>query len=82
VGWTQSRLPNSGGSGLRNVRPSAYTKFGTSYLTWTKYGFLLNTAADLTDPGRTVLLFDGDMWHSNSGRELINGLFADGHAQT
>ena len=81
VGWTQSRLPFADGSALRNVKPSAYAKYGTSYLIWTRYAFLLNTASDLDDPARTVLLFDGDMWHSNSGRELINGLFADGHAQ-
>lgn len=81
VGWVQSRLPFSGESQLRNVHPTAFAKFGTSYLIWTKYGFLQNTAADLEDPAGTVLLFDGDMWHSNSGRELINGLFADGHVQ-
>lgn len=81
VGWTQSRLPFNDGSSLRDVHPTAFDKYGTSYLIWTKYGFLLNTAADLDNPAETVLLFDGDMWHSNAGRELINGLFADGHAQ-
>jgi prepilin-type processing-associated H-X9-DG protein len=87
VGWKQSRLTQLNGRGaavsmgLQNVRPSSFARFGTSYYCWTKFGFGLNTAADIERPAETVLMFDGDLWHSNSGRDLLNGLFADGHVQ-
>jgi prepilin-type processing-associated H-X9-DG protein len=87
VGWAQTRLSQldiTGGTasfGMRDVRPSSFAKFGTSYYCWTKYGFDLSNAADIEDPAQKVLLFDGDLWHSNAGRDLINGLFADGHVQ-
>ncbi|HEX9997151.1 MAG TPA: hypothetical protein VGB45_08415 [Abditibacterium sp.] len=80
VGWEKTRLPLGAGS-LRNVRPSSFQKFGTSYYCWTKYGFALYNASDIENPAQTILLFDGDLWHSNAGRQLINGLFADGHVQ-
>ena len=83
VGWTRSGLSLAGdiNAGLTNISPSAFAKLGTSYFCWTIYGFQLNTPADIENPSQTILLFDGDLWHSNSGRQLINGLFADGHVQ-
>lgn len=80
-GWTQSRLPTLSNSGLRNVKPSSFAKYGTSYFCFTKYGFALQTSADLPDPANVLLVFDGDLWHSNAGRQLINGMFADGHVE-
>ncbi|HEX8463972.1 MAG TPA: hypothetical protein VF627_05075 [Abditibacterium sp.] len=82
VGWKVSRLQISGiNQGLTNVLPTAYKKLGTSYFCWTIYGFQLSTAADIENPSQKILLFDGDLWHSNAGRQLINGMFADGHVQ-
>ncbi|RYX86525.1 hypothetical protein EON83_02315 [bacterium] len=80
-GWTQSRLPTLARSSLRNVTPSSYGKFGTSYYVFTKFGFAQNRADDIASPSQSLLLFDGDLWHVNSNQELLNGLFADGHAQ-
>ncbi len=81
VGWSKSRLPEGVTSTLTNVKPSSFRKYGTSYYCLTRYSFALHSAADLDDPTQTLLLFDGDLWHSNAGQELLNGLFADGHAQ-
>jgi prepilin-type processing-associated H-X9-DG protein len=80
-GWTQTRLPNSVG-GLQNVRPSSFSRFGTSYYCWTKYGFDQFSAVDLPQPEQTVLLFDGDLWHGKAPGDHLNALFADGHVQT
>jgi prepilin-type processing-associated H-X9-DG protein len=81
VGWTRSRLPQLVTSTLQNVKPSSFKKYGTSYYCLTSYGFALYNSADLENPARTLLLFDGDLWHINAGQDLLNGLFADGHAQ-
>lgn len=80
IGWTQNRLPNSQGS-LQNVLPSSFSKFGTSYYCWTKYGFAQVGAVDIDDPAQTVLLFDGDLWHGDANRARLNALFADGSVQ-
>jgi prepilin-type processing-associated H-X9-DG protein len=81
IGWRHSRLPQSVTSTLQNVKPSSFKKYGTSYYCLTTYGFALYSAADLENPAQSLLLFDGDLWHINAGQELLNGLFADGHAQ-
>ncbi|BCM88283.1 hypothetical protein IAD21_00114 [Abditibacteriota bacterium] len=80
-GWKQSRLPTLSRSSLRNVKPSSYAKFGTSYYVFTKFGFAQNRADDIESPSQSLLLFDGDLWHVNAEQELLNGLFADGHSQ-
>ncbi len=80
VGWTQSKLPSMNG-GLHDVKPSSYARFGTSYYCFTVWGFSQQTANDIPEPGETLLVFDGDLWHQNAGQSLLNGLFADGHAQ-
>ena len=80
VGWTQSRLPGMS-NGLPNVKPSSFATYGTSYYCLTKWGFSQKTADDIPDAGNTLLVFDGDLWHTNAGQELLNGLFADGHVQ-
>ena len=80
VGWVESRLPSMNG-GLRNVEPSSYAKYGTSYYCFTVWGFSQQTANDIEEPGNTLLVFDGDLWHQNAGQLLLNGLFADGHVQ-
>lgn len=80
-GWTQSRLSTLSDSALRDVHPSSYAKFGTSYYVFTLSGLAENSANDLDDPGQKLLMFDGDLWHVNHNQELLNGLFADGHAQ-
>ncbi len=80
-GWSQSRIPTLSRSSLRNVKPSSYAKFGTSYYVFTKFGFAQNRAEDIAAPSESLLLFDGDLWHVNASQELLNGLFADGHAQ-
>lgn len=81
VGWTQSHLPTLAQSSMRNIHPSSFAKFGTSYYVFTKFGFAQLRADDIEDPAQTLLLFDGDLWHVNNNQELLNGLFADGHAQ-
>lgn len=80
VGWTQTKLPSMRG-GIQDVKPSSFAKFGTSYYCFTVWGFAQKTANDIPDPGNTLLVFDGDLWHTNAGQDLLNGLFADGHAQ-
>ncbi len=84
VGWSVSRLQTDLQSGenrgLSNVFPSSYAKYGTSYYSWTKYGFDLKTFADIPDPGRRVLLFDGDTWHGSREQGKAGELFLDGHA--
>jgi len=81
VGWTQSRLPSLAGSDFRNVRPSSFKEYGTSYYVFTVHGLAEQRADDIPNPSQTLLMFDGDLWHVNSNQELLNGLFADGHAQ-
>lgn len=81
VGWTRSKLTMLTSSSLKNVKPSSFAKFGTSYYVYTKYGFSGLSADDIEEPATALLLFDGDLWHLNAGKELLNGLFADGHAQ-
>lgn len=81
VGWGVSKLTLHTQSSLRNVYPSSYAKYGTSYYVFTKYGFAGLSANDIPEPDTTLLLFDGELWHRNGGRQLLNGLFADGHAQ-
>ena len=80
-GWTQSRLPTLSGSDLRNVAPSSFKEYGTSYYVFTVHGLAEERAEDIPNPSQTLLMFDGDLWHVNSNQELLNGLFADGHAQ-
>ena len=80
-GWIQTRLPGGPENKLRNVAPSSFVKYGTSYYYSTIYGFELRCAADIENPSQTLLLFDGDLWHPNGGRPSLNGLFIDGHAQ-
>ncbi len=80
VGWTQTKLQVMGGD-LPNVKPSSFIKYGTSYYCFTVWGFAQKTANDMPNPGNTLLVFDGDLWHINAGQELMNGLFADGHVQ-
>ena len=79
VGWTQTKLAGMGD--LNNVKPSSFAQFGTSYYCFTVWGFAQKTADDIPNPGNTLMVFDGDLWHLNAGQELINGLFADGHVQ-
>lgn len=80
IGWTRSRLPGMS-NGLLNVKPSSFARFGTSYYCFTIWGFAQKTINDIAEPGNTLLVFDGDLWHHNAGQELLNGLFADGHVQ-
>ena len=80
VGWEQTKLPAMRG-GIRDVKPSSYAKFGTSYYCFTVWGFAQKTANDIPDPANTLLVFDGDLWHRNAGQDGMNGLFADGHVQ-
>ena len=80
TGWTIARLPGIN-NGLQNVKPSSFAKYGTSYYCFTVWGFAQNTANDIAEPGQTLLVFDGDLWHNNAGQDLMNGLFADGHVQ-
>ncbi len=79
VGWIQTKLPAMGS--FDNVKPSSFAEYGTSYYCFTVWGFAQKTADDIPDPGNTLLVFDGDLWHVNAGQELLNGLFADGHVQ-
>ena len=81
VGWTQTRLPTMVQSTLKNVKPSSFAKYGTSYYCFTVWGFSRQTANDIPEPSNALLVFDGDLWHQNAGQELLNGLFADGHVQ-
>lgn len=80
-GWKRSSLPTLSDSALQNVFPSSFKEYGTSYYVFTRYGFTLMTAADLENPGQTLLLFDGDLWHRRVNRKTLNGLFADGSAR-
>ena len=80
IGWEQTKLPAMRG-GIRDVKPSSYAKFGTSYYCFTVWGFAQKTANDIPDPANTLLVFDGDLWHRNAGQDGMNGLFADGHVQ-
>ncbi len=80
-GWTQTRLPGNDESKLRDVSPSSFLKYGTSYYYSTIYGFQLKCAADIENPAQRLLLFDGDLWHPSGSRPSLNGLFVDGHAQ-
>lgn len=80
TGWSASRLQIGAGAGLFNVRPSSFAKYGTSYYWWTQYSFDLRTVADIPDPSRRAVLFDGDLWHRVGTRELGSELFFDGHA--
>ncbi len=81
VGWTQSRLPTLSQSAMHDVHPSSFGNYGTSYYVFTVYGLAEKRADDIPNPSQTLLMFDGDLWHVNSNQELLNGLFADGHAQ-
>ncbi len=78
TGWTRSRLNYQG---LPDVRPSSFAKYGTSYYSWTIYGFNLNSVADIENPARKTLLFDGDLWHGNEANPRAGELFIDGHAE-
>lgn len=80
-GWTQSHIPTLAQSRLRDIHPSSYAKFGTSYYVFTVFGLAEKRAEDIDNPGQKLLMFDGDLWHVNHNQELLNGLFADGHAQ-
>lgn len=85
-GWTTSRLQanalTGGSQALSNVQPSSFARYGTSYYSWTIYGFNLLGAADISDPARKVVLFDGELWHRSGNREWANELFLDGHARS
>ncbi len=81
TGWIQTRLPGGPDAKLRNVSPSSFAEYGTSYYYSTIYGFKLACAADVAIPSQSVLLFDGDLWHSSGARASLNGLFIDGHVQ-
>ncbi|MDQ3815248.1 MAG: hypothetical protein M3347_15100 [Armatimonadota bacterium] len=81
IGWEVSRLPTLRESPLRRVKPSSWAKYGTSYYYFTIHGFAEMTASDLNDPSRSLILFDGDLWHRAGGQPSLNGLFADGHTQ-
>jgi len=81
VGWTRSHLPTLAQSSLLDVKPSSFVEYGTSYYVFTKYGFAQLRDDDIENPSQTLLYFDGDLWHVNNNQELLNGLFADGHAQ-
>jgi hypothetical protein len=84
TGWGESSMTNLGGGlgALRNVRPSSWARFGTSYYYLTIRGFAGWKASDFSDPARTVILFDGDMWHPAERQgHSINVLCADGHAE-
>lgn len=84
-GWsTRTRDENAGGGvwgRLRNVRPSSYARFGTSYYYYTERGFSGWRPGDLLEPSLSISLFDGDAWHIVDGQPTINALFADGHVQ-
>jgi hypothetical protein len=66
---------------LRDVKPSSYAKFGTSYYYYTVRGFSGWRPEDFVDPSRSISLFDGDAWHNIDGQPTINVLCADGHVQ-
>lgn len=85
VGWPISRLQidqfSGQNTGLLNVRPSSFAKYGTSYYSWTIYGFDQKTVADIPNPARHTVLFDGDLWHSGPNGNRAGELFLDGHAE-
>lgn len=84
-GWSVSRIaqidPRTGDSiGLQDVRPSSFVKYGTSYYSWTIYGFSLLRASDILHPEQKVILFDGDLCHQSGKQQGAGELFLDGHA--
>ncbi|HEX8237117.1 MAG TPA: hypothetical protein VF600_14255 [Abditibacteriaceae bacterium] len=84
-GWS-TRIRDENGLGsvwgrLRNVQPSSYAKFGTSYYYYTERGFAGWQPSELVDPSRSISVFDGDAWHSIDGQPSLNVLCADGHVQ-
>jgi prepilin-type processing-associated H-X9-DG protein len=85
IGWSiRARDENSIGNDwgyLRNIRPSSYARFGTSYYYYTDRGFSGWRPEDLREPSLSISLFDGDAWHVVDGQPTINALFADGHVQ-
>jgi hypothetical protein len=66
---------------LRDVKPSSYAKFGTSYYYYTVRGFSGWRPEDFIDPSRSISLFDGDAWHNIDGQPTLNVLCADGHVE-
>ena len=83
-GFSVSRLQNLNSSQLRNVHPSVWRKYGMSYFYLTTLGLEGRRAGQLqSDAGRTLVLFDGDYWHSDASGSLnlAGTLFADGHAR-
>jgi len=80
IGWTENHLPGVP-STLRNVKPSSYARYGTSYCYWTRHGMAGWRAVDIDQPASDVVLFDGDAWHQSGDSASINALFADGHVQ-
>lgn len=79
TGWDELRRPTQ--STLRNVKPSSYARFGTSYYYLTRHGFAGWRAVDIERPDLDVVLFDGDAWHHTDDSPSFNVLFADGHVQ-
>jgi prepilin-type processing-associated H-X9-DG protein len=81
TGWDTPNLPGFE-SGLMNVRPSAYEKFGLSYGYLTLRAFAGLRISDLPQPSLALSLFDSSMWHRREGETTLNILFADGHVAT
>jgi prepilin-type processing-associated H-X9-DG protein len=80
IGYEKSSLPGFDSS-LRNVYPSSFAKYGTSYYYLTLRAFTGIRLSDSAHPGKDISLFDGDLWHRPTGRPSTNALFVDGHVK-
>lgn len=86
VGWSVSSLPNLSRSALRDVHPSVWQKYGMSYFYLTELGLRGLRAGEIggNGAGRTLVLFDGEFWHSDdasSSAPRAGVLLADGSAR-
>jgi prepilin-type processing-associated H-X9-DG protein len=80
-GWDIPNLPGFE-SGLINVRPSAYEKFGLSYGYLTLRAFAGLRVADMPQPSQAISIFDSSLWHRRDSEATLNMLFADGHVSS
>jgi hypothetical protein len=75
IGWsTRTRDENAMGGvwgRLRNVRPSSYARFGTSYYYYTERGFSGWRPEICWNRASRFRLFDGDAWHISDGQPTI-----------
>ena len=84
VGWDTLPGTGVGPQSLRNVRPSAWQKYGVSYSYLTMFGLRGLRARDIAQGAHSaVLLFDNTTWHNGAEGEARQAgtLFADGTAR-